>query len=166
MYCTASLLIANVVNRFSRGRMGSWIRERNCLTYPLDVIFLDTPMNEKTHRYSAVEVRYPVTVLTAEGHQEGETQLINNKGALIRCQKPPSLYERATISIDISERETLIAEGEVVRLEFYEPDVNQVISPHGMVVRFTHLSSVGRRLLRNVIAKHYAKKVKRLSAEN
>ncbi|UCE82871.1 MAG: PilZ domain-containing protein [Deltaproteobacteria bacterium] len=123
-------------------------------------------MNEKAHRSSAVEVRYPVTLLTADGNLEGETRLINSKGALIRCQRPPSLYERATISIDISEHETLIAEAEVVRLEFYESDENQVMAPRGMVVRFTNLSNVGRQRLRHVIAKHYEKKVKRLTAKN
>ena len=123
-------------------------------------------MQEKAHRYSAVEICYPVTVLTAEGHLQGETRLINNRGALIRCQRPPDLYERATISIDISEKETLIVEAEVVRLEFYELDDNQEIAPRGMVVRFTKLSKVGRQRLRNVIASHYVKKVKRLSAEH
>ena len=123
-------------------------------------------MKEKTHRYSAVEVRYPVTVLTAEGHLQGETLLISNRGALIRCQQPPNLYERATISIDISERETLIAEAEVARLELYESDDHHEIAPRGMVVRFTRLSRVGRQQLRSVIAKHYAKKVNRMTPEN
>jgi hypothetical protein len=40
------------------------------------------------------------------------------------------------------------------------------MAPRGMVVRFTNLSNVGRQRLRHVIAKHYEKKVKRLTAKN
>jgi hypothetical protein len=116
--------------------------------------------------YPAVAARYPVTLLTAEGHVQGETRIVSNRGALIRCQQPPSLHERATICIDVSERETLIAEAEVVRLEFYELDDNHEITPCGMVVRFTTLSTASRQRLRNIIAKHYAKKVQRLTAQN
>lgn len=133
---------------------------------PLGRIILDKQMNKKPHKYPAVKARYPVTVLTAEGHVQGETRLINNRGALIRCQQPPSPHEAATISIDISEHETLIAEAEVVRLEFYELDSNDEISPRGMVVRFKNLSSIGRQRLRNIIAKHYVEKVKRLGAQH
>ncbi|MCG6980271.1 MAG: PilZ domain-containing protein [Deltaproteobacteria bacterium] len=123
-------------------------------------------MNEKSYNYPAIKVRYPVTLLTAEGHVQGETHLINNRGALIRCHHPPRLHEAATLSIDISESETLMVEAEVVRLEFYEADNNGQVSPQGMVVRFTRLSTMGRKRLRNLIAKHYMMKLKGLAAKN
>jgi len=123
-------------------------------------------MNEKPYNYPAIKVRYPVTLLTSEGHVHGETRLINNRGALIRCHQPPRLRESATISIDISENETLLVEAEVVRLEFYELDNNDQVSPRGMVVRFTKLSTIGRKRLRNLIAKHYVMKLKGLAAKN
>ncbi len=123
-------------------------------------------MNEKPYNYPAIKVRYPVTLLTSEGHVNGETRLINNRGALIRCHQPPHLHEAATMSIDISENETLMVEAEVVRLEFYELDNNDQVTPRGMVVRFTNLSTIGRKRLRNLIAKHYAMKLKRLAAKN
>ena len=123
-------------------------------------------MNEKPYNYPAIKVRYPVTLLTAEGHVHGETRLINNRGALIRCHQPPRLHETATISIDISENETLMVEAEVVRLEFYELDNNEQVCPRGMVVRFTRLSTLGRRRLRSLIAKHYMMKLDRLAAKD
>ena len=123
-------------------------------------------MNEKPYNYPAIKVRYPVTLLTSQGHVHGETRLINNRGALIRCHQPPRLHEAATISIDISENETLLVEAEVVRLEFYELDNNDQVTPRGMVVRFTNLSTIGRKRLRNLIAKHYVMKLKRLAAKN
>jgi hypothetical protein len=123
-------------------------------------------MNEKPYNYPAIKVRYPVTLLTAEGQVQGETRLINNRGALIRCHHPPRLHETATISIDISENETLMVEAEVVRLEFYESDNNDQVNPRGMVVRFTRLSTIGRKRLRNLIAKHYVMKLNRLAGRN
>ena len=97
---------------------------------------------------------------------QGETRLINNRGALIRCHRPPRLHETATISIDISENESLMVEAEVVRLEFYELDNNDQVCPRGMVVRFTQLSTIGRKRLRKLIAKHYMMKLNRLAAKN
>ena len=123
-------------------------------------------MNEKPYNYQAIKARYPVTLLTAEGHVQGETRLINNRGALIRCHLPPRLHEAATISIDISENETLMIEAEVVRLEFYEADNDNEVAPRGMVVRFTNSSAIGRKRLRDLIAKHYLQKVDRLAAKN
>lgn len=123
-------------------------------------------MKGKAHPYPQVAARYPVTVFTVDGHQEGETQLINNQGALIRCQRPPRLHETATISIEISERESLLVEAEVMWLHFSSPGDNHDVVPRGMVVRFKNLTTMGRQRLRNVIATHYEKKVKRLAAKN
>ena len=139
---------------------------RQTVFAPLAGIISDKKMNEKTYNYPAVKARYPVILLTAEGYVQGETRLINNRGALIRCHRPPRLHEAATISIDISENESLMVEAEVVRLEFYELDNNDQVTPRGMVVRFTKLSTIGRQRLRNLIAKHYMMKLKRMTAEN
>jgi hypothetical protein len=57
-------------------------------------------------------------------------------------------------------------EAEVMMLHFSEPNENQEVVPLGMVVRFKNLSSVGRKRLRSVIAKHYTKKVQRLAVKN
>ena len=127
---------------------------------------LDTTMKEESHRYPEIEARSPVTVFTAHGHLEGETHLINSCGALIRCQHPPGLREIATISIELSEQESLLVEAEVVWLDFSDSGQNQEITPRGMVVRFTNLSTLGHQRLRSAISNYYMKKVKRLAAEN
>ena len=138
---------------------------RKTVFAPLGGIISDKKMNEKTYNYPAIKARYPVTLLTAEGYVQGETRLINNRGALIRCHQPPKLHEAATISIDVSENETLLVEAEVVRLESYEPDNNDEVAPRGMVVRFTNSSAIGRKRLRNLIGKHYLQKLNRLAAK-
>jgi hypothetical protein len=126
---------------------------------------LDTRIKEKIYQSSEVEARYPVTVFTAQGYLEGETQLINSCGALIRCQHPPALRETATVNIELSEDESLLVEAEVVWVDFSDSDQSQEITPRGMVVRFMNLSTLSRQRLRNVVAKHYVKKVEGLSGK-
>ena len=127
---------------------------------------MDTPMKTKTHRNIGTAARYPVTVFTADGFLDGVTQVINSRGAFIRCRRPPRQHETATIRIQLSKRESLLVEAEVMMLHFSEPDENQEVVPLGMVVRFKNLSSVGLKRLRTVIAKHYEKKVQRMKVRN
>ena len=127
---------------------------------------MDTAMKTKIHGNAGIAARYPVTIFTADGFLTGETHLINSRGALIRCRRPPRQHETASISIHLSERESLQVEAQVMMLHFSEPDENQEVQPYGMVVRFKNLSSVGRKRLRSVIAGHYAKKVERMTVRN
>ncbi len=122
-------------------------------------------MKEKIYQSLEVEARYPVTVFTAQGYLEGETQLINSCGALIRCQHPPALRETATVNIELSEDESLLVEAEVVWVDFSDSGQSQEIIPRGMVVRFMNLSTLSRQRLRNVVAKHYVKKVEGLAGK-
>ena len=123
-------------------------------------------MKTKTYRDIGIAARYPVTVFTADGFLAGETHLINSRGALIRCHRPPRQHETATISIHLSARESILVEVEVMMLHFSKLDENQEVEPRGMVVRFKNLSSVGRQRLRRTIANHYAKKVERMRVRN
>jgi len=127
---------------------------------------MDTSMKTKTYRNIGVVARYPVTVFTADGFLDGVTQLINSRGALIRCRRPPRQHETTTIRIQLSERESLLVEAEVMMLHFSEPNANQEVVPLGMVVRFKNLSSASRKRLRSVIANHYAKKIQRMTVRN
>jgi hypothetical protein len=127
---------------------------------------MDTPMKTKTHQDIGIAARYPVTVFTADGFLDGVTHQINSRGAFIRCRRPPRQHETATIRIQLSKRESLLVEAEVMMLHFSEPNENQEVVPLGMVVRFKNLSSVGRKRLRTVIAMHYEKKVQRMRVRN
>ena len=123
-------------------------------------------MKTKTYRDLGIAAKYPVTVFTADGFLDGVTQVINSRGAFIRCRRPPRQHETTTIRIQLSQSESLLVEAEVMMLHFSEPDENHEVVPQGMVVRFKNLSSVGRKRLRTVIAKHYAKKVQRMKVRN
>jgi hypothetical protein len=127
---------------------------------------MDTPMKTKTYRNIGIVARYPVTVFTADGFRDGVTQQINSRGALIRCRRPPRQHETTTIRIQLSKRESLLVEAEVMMVHLSEPNANQEVVPLGMVVRFKNLSSVSRKRLRSVIANHYDKKIQRMTERN
>ncbi|MEJ2235661.1 MAG: PilZ domain-containing protein [Syntrophobacterales bacterium] len=123
-------------------------------------------MKTKTYRNIGIVARYPVTVFTADGFRDGVTQQINSRGALIRCRRPPRQHETTTIRIQLSKRESLLVEAEVMMVHLSEPNANQEVVPLGMVVRFKNLSSVSRKRLRSVIANHYDKKIQRMTERN
>lgn len=109
------------------------------------------------HRYPKVNVNYPVLVLTADGPLKGVTKHISTQQAFVRCKDPLRLYDVASLSIQFSKDDSLVAEGEVIWSNRYGPDDD--ITPRGMVVRFTRLSSRDRQRLHNTIAKQYKKKM-------
>lgn len=111
---------------------------------------------KRGHHYLKVDVKYPVIVLTADGQIQGETKNISTHQAFVRCKDPLRLYDVASMSIQFSKDESLLAEGEVIWSNRYGPDDD--ITPRGMVVRFTRLSPNERKRLHDTIVKQYKKK--------
>lgn len=120
---------------------------------------LDTIREKKWFHSPRVNACYPVLVLTADGPVRGETKHISAKEAFVRCSDPLRLYDIASLSIEVSEQESLVAEAEVVWSNRYGPD--DEITPRGMMVRFTSLSKRDRHRLHNAIVTHYQKKASR-----
>ena len=112
---------------------------------------------KRGHHYPKVDAKYPVVVLTADGAMRGETKHISTQQAFVRCKDPLRLYDVASMSIQFSEKEAILAEGEVIWSNRYGPDVE--ITPRGMVVRFTRLSAKERKRLHDTISKQYKKKM-------
>ena len=112
---------------------------------------------KRGHHYPKVDVKYPVIVLTADGQIQGETKNISTQQAFVRCKDPLRLYDVASMSIQFSKDESILAEAEVIWSNRYGPD--DEITPRGMVVRFTRLSPRERKRLHNTIVKQYKKKM-------
>ena len=106
--------------------------------------------------YPKVDAKYPVVVLTADGQIRGETKSISTQQAFVRCKDPLRLYDVASMSIQFSKDESILAEAEVIWSNRYGPD--DEITPRGMVVRFTRLSPRERKKLHNTVVKQYKKK--------
>ena len=119
-------------------------------------MILNTIKIKREHQYPKVDAKYPVVVLTADGAMRGETKHISTQQAFVRCKDPLRLYDVASMSIQFSEEEAILAEGEVIWSNRYGPD--DEITPRGMVVRFTRLSARERKRLHDTIVKQYKKK--------
>jgi hypothetical protein len=120
-------------------------------------MILNTIKIKREYHYPKVDAKYPVVVLTADGAMRGETKHISTQQAFVRCKDPLRLYDVASMSIQFSEEEAILAEGEVIWSNRYGPD--DEITPRGMVVRFTRLSAKERKRLHDTIAKQYKKKM-------
>ena len=118
---------------------------------------MNTLKIKRGHRYPKVDAKYPVVVLTADGAMKGETKHISTHQAFVRCKDPLRLYDVASMSIQFSDKEAILAEGEVIWSNRYGPD--DEITPRGMVVRFTRLSARERKRLHDTIAKQYKEKM-------
>ena len=124
---------------------------------------MDTPIKGRAGQSHKVEVNYPVLFLTADGPLQGETRNLSPSSAFVRCRNPLRLNDITSMSIEISEHESLLAEVEVIWSNIYGPDDD--ITPRGMIVSFTSLTPNDRLRLRNVIAEHYQRKTSRLAKE-
>ena len=111
---------------------------------------------KRGQRYPKVDAKYPVIVLTADGQIQGETKNISTQQAFVRCKDPLRLYDVASMSIQFSKDESILAEAEVIWSNRYGPD--DEITPRGMVVLFTRLSARERKRLHDTIVKQYKKK--------
>ena len=69
---------------------------------------------KRGHHYPKVDAKYPVVVLTADGAMSGETKHISTHQAFVRCKDPLRLYDVASMSIQFSKEEAILAEGEVI----------------------------------------------------
>ncbi len=120
---------------------------------------MNTLRIKRGHHNPKVDASYPVLVLTADGALKGETKHISTQQAFVRCSDPLRLYDVASMSIQVSKNESLVAEAEVIWSNRYGPD--DEITPRGMVVRFTRLSGRDRQRLHNAILRQYQTKMRR-----
>ena len=79
------------------------------------------------------QVKWPVSVLTADGLRRGETEDISLGGAFIRCEKPPRPKEKVLLTFkDHSSSMRIFAQ--VAWTNFASEDSSD--KPTGMGVRF------------------------------
>lgn len=91
-------------------------------------------MLEDKRLYPRSRVRWPVTMVTAEGTVKGETEDVSKLGAFIRCQEPLNPSERLLLSVTLPVGSPLQVSAQVVWSNMADPiDENM---PRGMGVRF------------------------------
>ncbi len=91
-------------------------------------------MIEDKRLYPRSKVRWPVTMTTASGIIEGETEDVSKLGAFIRCQEPLDPSERFLLSVKLPAGSPLEISAQVIWSSIADPLDKD--TPRGMGVRF------------------------------
>jgi len=118
---------------------------------------MDTSAALKSHQRHGMEVRWPVTLVTPEGHIDGETQTITMRGMLISCLQPPPMEGSFQVLVRVPNRQILNAIAKPVWTSIASVDEGEVRL--GTELEFASMSEGDRQFLLSIIAKHYQQKM-------
>lgn len=124
---------------------------------------MNTPAASEKRSHSRVEVSWPVVLLTSQGATVAETKNIGASGAFILCRAHLRPKEKLRVFVMAPNRKSLSISGEVA---WSNPLSSEEDSPPcGVGIRFTSIAPADRQYLRDIIATHYGKKVKRMAGK-
>ena len=105
---------------------------------------------QERRRHPRAKAKWSVTLETAQGVINTETLDISLEGAFVRCLDPlePEEPFKMVINVPNSDRR-LAVDSEVVWVNVHGPDHS--VTPRGMGVQFTQLSSDDRQFLNRMI---------------
>jgi hypothetical protein len=109
------------------------------------------PILKDSRRYPRIPVDWPVVIQKRDGARDADLTDISLKGAFIRSDKPLKPKERSKLFIIVPNRKTFRVYFEVVWLRV-DCSENR-ISPCGMGIRFTRVSSTDRQFLSSFLAR-------------
>ncbi|MGD8315436.1 MAG: PilZ domain-containing protein [Syntrophobacterales bacterium] len=109
--------------------------------------------HQERRRHPRAKAKWSVILETAQGVIKTETLDISLEGAFVRCLDPlkPEEPFKMVINIPNSDRR-LAVDSEVVWVNVQGPDHS--VTPRGMGVQFTQLSSNDRQFLNRMIINH------------
>jgi hypothetical protein len=120
-------------------------------------MIMNTLTSARAHQSLGVDVRWPVTLVTAQGHIDGEAQAITSRGMLISCLQAPPMEGSFQVLVKVPNRETLSAIGRSVWTSI--AGVDQGVVRLGTEIEFSSISEVDREFLRGMISGHYQHKL-------
>ena len=124
---------------------------------------MNTPAVSEKRSHSRVEVSWPVVLLTSHGATVAETKNIGASGAFILCRAHLRPKEKLRVFVMAPDRKSLNISGEVA---WSNPLSSEEDSPPcGVGIRFTSIAPADRQYLRDIIATHYGKKIKRMAGK-
>jgi len=118
---------------------------------------MNTPTSARAHQPLGVDVRWPVTLVTAQGPIEGEAQAITSRGMLISCLQAPPMEGSFQVLVKVPNRQTLSAIGKSVWTSI--AGVDKGVVRLGTEIEFSSISEGDRQFLQGVISKHYQQKI-------
>jgi hypothetical protein len=120
-------------------------------------MIMNTSTSARAHQRLGVDVRWPVTLVTAQGHIEGETQAITSRGMLISCLQAPPMEGSFQVLVKVPNRQTLSAIGKSVWTSI--AGVDKGVVHLGTEIEFSSISDGDRQFLQGIIARHYQQKI-------
>jgi hypothetical protein len=120
-------------------------------------MIMNTSTSASAHQPHGVDVRWPVTLVTAQGHIEGEAQAITSRGMLISCLQAPPMEGSFQVLVKVPNRQTLSAIAKSVWTSIAGVD-NGVVRL-GTEIEFSSISDGDRQFLQGIIARHYRQKI-------
>jgi hypothetical protein len=120
-------------------------------------MIMNTLTSVRAHQPHGVEVRWPITLMTAQGHIEGEAQTITSRGMLISCLQAPPMEGSFQVLVKVPNRQTLSAIAKSVWTSIASVD-NGVVRL-GTEIEFSSMSDGDRQFLQGIIASHFHQKI-------
>ena len=102
---------------------------------------------------SRAQVRWPVTMLTAQAKAEGEIENISSKGAFVSCKDLPPLEDGFVMVIKAPDHKTMNLNGKIVWSTVVESAEGN--TQFGIGVQFTRMTSHDSQFLHSMSAKQY-----------
>ena len=143
--CILMFLLVWIVNSFAKERLRS-----NRTSRP--VVPLQAAIWEEKRQHRRVEIKWPVTIQTAQGSKEARTNDVSLGGAFISCSQPLPLGEIFPLTINVPDQEAQTVTAEIVWSNINVPE-DKVIN-RGMGVRFIQISNEAREFLNEAISAH------------
>lgn len=110
---------------------------------------LTSPGADQLH---GVDVRWPITLVTAQGRIDGETQIITPRGMLISCLQPPPMEGSFEVLVKVPGRTILRALAKSIWTDIASVDNGAVRL--GIEIEFSSIANSDRQFLESLIARH------------
>ena len=107
-----------------------------------------------SRQYPRAKIKWPVEIKANQGTIDAVTLDVTPSGVFIGCPKPLGLNEVLELVINVPDGDRRIsATAEVVWSNKYGPD--DEITPRGMGVQFTKISSDDRKFIAEAVLSHF-----------
>jgi hypothetical protein len=117
---------------------------------------MDTLTSPGAHQLYGVDVRWPITLVTAQGRIDGETQTITPRGMLISSLQPPPMEGSFEVLVKVPGGKTLSAIAKSIWTDIASVDDGTVRL--GTEIEFSSISDSDRQFLQSIIARHRQQK--------
>jgi hypothetical protein len=119
-------------------------------------MIMNTSKSPRALQPLGLELRWPVTLVTAQEHIEGEAQAITSRGMLISCRQAPPMEGSFQVLVKVPNRQTLSAIGKSVWTSI--AGIDKGVVRLGTEIEFSSISDGDRQFLQAIIATHSEKK--------